>query len=424
MNSNDLKKKILSKDYDELLLDLYIDENLVPYNRDRYVKAIEEFEKLYGEDDICIFSAPGRSEVCGNHTDHQHGRVLACAINLDAIAVVAKNEGFVAIKSDDMYVKEVAVNELEKVDLEAGTTEGLVRGVLADIKKKGYQVEGFKAFITSDVLIGAGMSSSAAFETLIGVIISGLYNDNKINPIDIAKIGQFSENVYFEKPCGLMDQMASSVGSLITIDFNNVEVPLIEKIEFDLKYHNHSLCIVNTLGSHADLTPDYAAVPGEMKQVAAYFNQEVLGDVDEEDFYRELPNIRKVVGDRPVLRAIHLYDENKRVIQAVEALKENNINLFKEVIRASGNSSFKFLQNVYSPSQYNQQAVSLGLAISERLIGNQGVCRVHGGGFAGTIQVFLPSDLVADYKIEIEKVFGQGTCQVLGIRKFGGIQVI
>lgn len=417
---NDLNKN----KYDDLLNDIYVDENLLDYQRNRYVKAIEKYITLYDNTDIEIYSAPGRSEVGGNHTDHQHGEVLAAAVNLDAIAIVGKVEGTIKVLSDDFDIAPINIDDLEIKNDEVGTSEALIRGVCARLKELGYKIGGFNAFITSDVLMGAGLSSSAAFETIIGTIISGLYNEMTIDPVVIAQVGQYAENVYFGKPCGLMDQCASSVGSLINIDFKDVEKPVVRKVDVDFSKFGHSLCIVDTKGSHADLTDEYAAIPSEMRLVADFFGKKYLREVDEVEFFNNLSDVRKIANDRAVLRAIHLFEENKRVDQEVTALNNGDFETFKKVVKASGDSSYKFLQNVYANSDVKNQSVSIGLAMSEKIIGENGVCRVHGGGFAGTIQAFIKDEYVADYKEKIEKVFGQGACHVLKVRKYGGKKVI
>ncbi|HIX81030.1 MAG TPA: galactokinase [Candidatus Erysipelatoclostridium merdavium] len=417
---NDLK----NNKYDELLNDLYVDESLLEYQRNRYVAAVEKYISLYGDNEVEIYSAPGRSEVGGNHTDHQHGCVLAAAINLDAIAVVGKTEREIKILSDDFDIKAIDVNNLAVKQEEAGTSEALVRGVLAKLKELNYQIGGFNAFITSDVIMGAGLSSSAAFETIIGTILSGLYNDMTVDPVLIAQIGQYAENVYFGKPCGLMDQCASSVGSLINIDFKDIDKPVVRKVDVDFSKFEHSLCIVDTKGSHADLTDEYAAIPAEMKKIANYFNKEFLREVDEQEFFDNIAKVREIGNDRAVLRAIHLFTENKRVDLQVAALNAGDFDEFKRLIKASGDSSYKFLQNVYANSDVFNQSVSIGLAMSEKILGDNGVCRVHGGGFAGTIQAFVKDSYVDTYKTEIEKVFGKDSCHILKVRKYGGKKVI
>lgn len=419
-----LVEELNNKKYDELLNDIYVDTNLLDYQRERYVKAINKYVSLYGDTDVEIYSAPGRSEVGGNHTDHQHGCVLAAAVNLDAIAVVGRVDNKIKVLSDDFDIAPINLEDLEIKKAEEGTSEALIRGVCARLKELGYNVGGFNAFITSDVLMGAGLSSSAAFETIIGTIISGLYNDMTIDPVVIAQVGQYAENVYFGKPCGLMDQCASSVGSLINIDFNDVAKPIVNKVDVDFSKFGHSLCIVDTKGSHADLTDEYAAIPMEMKKVANYFGKEFLREVDEEDFFNDTAGARKACQDRAVLRAIHLFEENKRVDQEVKALNNSDFETFKKVVKESGDSSYKFLQNVYANCDVQNQSVSIGLAMSEKIIGRNGVCRVHGGGFAGTIQAFVKDEFVTAYKTEIERVFGKGSCHVLKVRKYGGKKVI
>ena len=419
-----LVEELNNKKYDELLNDIYVDTNLLDYQRERYVKAINKYVSLYGDTDVEIYSAPGRSEVGGNHTDHQHGCVLAAAVNLDAIAVVGRVDNKIKVLSDDFDIAPINLEDLEIKKAEEGTSEALIRGVCARLKELGYNVGGFNAFITSDVLMGEGLLSSAAFETIIGTNISGLYNDMTINPVEIAQVGQYAENVYFGKPCGLMDQCASSVGSLINIDFNDVAKPIVNKVDVDFSKFGHSLCIVDTKGSHADLTDEYAAIPMEMKKVANYFGKEFLREVDEEDFFNDIAGARKACQDRAVLRAIHLFEENKRVDQEVKALNNSDFETFKKVVKESGDSSYKFLQNVYANCDVQNQSVSIGLAMSEKIIGRNGVCRVHGGGFAGTIQAFVKDEFVTAYKTEIERVFGKGSCHVLKVRKYGGKKVI
>lgn len=416
--------ELKNNQYDSLLRDVYVDEHLIREQRERYIKAIEMFISLYGNKEIEIYSTPGRSEVSGNHTDHQHGQVLAAAINLDIIAVVAKRDNEVKVVSDDYDIENIHISDLERREEEKGTSQGLIRGVLARYKELGLAIGGFEAYMTSDVLQGSGLSSSAAFEVMIGTILSGLYNHMSIDPVLIAQVGQYSENVYFGKPCGLMDQCACSVGSLIHIDFKDNEHPIVEKIEVDFPQFKHSLCIVDVHASHADLTDDYASIPYEMKKIAQYFGKEFLREVDESEFYKHLPEIRKMTGDRAILRAIHLFAENKRVELAVQALNDSDFSQFKSVIKASGESSYKYLQNIYSHHYTQNQAVSIAIALSEMILKDKGVCRVHGGGFAGTIQVFVEDSYVETYKEEIEKYFGEGACHILKVRKYGGIKVL
>ena len=423
--SNEVKSKFANGEYNDLLLDIYADEGVVEHHKKRYIKAIEKFEKLYGAKDIAIYSAPGRSEVGGNHTDHQRGQVLACAVNLDAIGIVAPtSNGMIKIVSDSYDIKPIDVNDLAKVITEEGTSEALIRGVAAKMKEVGYKVGGFEAFITSEVLVGAGLSSSAAFEVLIGTILSYLYNDGKADAVFIAQAAQYAENVYFGKPCGLMDQMASSVGNLINIDFEDVNKPIINRVDVKFDKFGYSLCIVDTKGSHADLTPEYAAIPKEMKEVASFFGKEVLREVDEKEFYKAIPEIREKFGDRAVIRAIHFYQDHKRVGKQVKALENKNFDKFLELINESGDSSYKYLQNVFPVSHPENQGVALCLALSEKILKGEGAIRVHGGGFAGTMQAFVPNELVSKYKKKIEKYYGKGACHVLKVRKYGGMKVL
>lgn len=424
MKASELKKQFTGGQYKDLLLDLYEDEALIGYQEERYGKALDRFVELYGDKDVEMYSAAGRSEVGGNHTDHQHGCVLAASINLDTIGIVAKKEGGIKVVSDNFDVAEIKVDDLEKKDKEEGTSESLIRGVTAKIKEEGYAIGGFEAYMTSDVLVGAGLSSSASFETIIGTVLSGLYNENKIDSVEIAKIGQYAENVYFGKPCGLMDQCACSVGGLITIDFNDPAKPIVKHVDVDFSTFKHSLCIVDTKGSHADLTNEYAAVPAEMKKVAHFFGKEFLRDVNEEDFYASYGKVREACEDRPALRAFHFFDENRRVGKQVLALEEGRFDDFKALVQSSGNSSYKFLQNVFAASDPMHQNISSGLAMSEHLLGTHGVSRVHGGGFAGTIQAFVEDEYVEGYKKGMEAVFGEGTCHVLKVRKYGGKKIL
>ena len=425
MNCVEVKNRLQNNELDKELCSIYGDEKLLAYQKKRYVDALCKFETYYGEGDVAVFSAPGRSEIGGNHTDHQHGEVLAAAINLDAIAMVRKTEdNKVRVRSGEYPEVVITLEDLSLKTEERETTLSLVKGVLAGFVERGLRIGGFNAYITSDVLVGSGLSSSAAFETLIGTILSGLYNEMNVSPIAIAQIGQYAENVYFGKPCGLMDQMASSVGSMVHIDFKNPKEPIVEKVDCDIEKLGYSLCITDTKGSHADLTHEYAAVPEEMKAVASYFGKEVLQTITVEDILSNIDAIRKKAGDRSVLRALHFINENKRVEREVDALKHDDICEFLKVVKESGDSSYKYLQNVYANSDVEHQNVSLALAISEMFLSENGVCRVHGGGFAGTIQAFVKTEYVCDYKMNMNRIFGENACQDLKIRKHGGIQIV
>ncbi len=425
MTTKALLEQITNKELDARFLDIYVDEALLDYQRNRYRKAIEQFEALYGAGELKIFSAPGRSEVGGNHTDHQHGKVLAASINLDSIAVVREtSDNTIRLFSEGYGETVLSLDDISMKEAEKETTISLIRGVAAGFVERGYQVGGFTAYVTSDVLGGAGLSSSAAFEILIGTIFSGLYNKMQVSAVDLAIIGQYAENVYFGKPSGLLDQMACSVGNLVYIDFANPKEPIVEKIDAKMAEHGYSLCITDTKGSHANLTDEYAAVPQEMKLVAKHFGQEVLRGISAEQLMKEIPTLREQYGDRCVLRAMHFIYENERVETEVNALKNGDFVGFLKSIQASGNSSYKYLQNIYANKDVQTQNVSIALAVSEATLQDKGVARVHGGGFAGTIQAFVQNDFVQTYQKQMDSVFGLGACKVLQIRKYGGIQVI
>ncbi|MCI9446709.1 MAG: galactokinase [Lachnospiraceae bacterium] len=424
MNTKTLTGELKTQAFQERLKEIYVDAGVLTYQTERYQKAIGKFEELYGEQEAEIYSAPGRSEVGGNHTDHQHGEVLAASINLDAIAVVSKTEeNIIRLLSDGYPMITVDLSDLEMRKGEEGTSAGLIRGMAYGLKKNGHSVGGFQAFVTSDVLNGAGMSSSAAFEVLVGTILSGLYNDMAISPVEIAQVAQYSENVFFGKPCGLMDQMACSVGGLIHIDFADPQKPIVEKVDVDFSAYRHSLCITDTKGSHADLTDEYAAIPQEMKKVAEFFGKDFLREADPEEFYKNISVIRDKCGDRPVLRALHFFEEEKRVELEVAALQAGDFQGFLSNVQESGDSSYKFLQNIYSNKDVQNQSVSIGLAVSDSILKGHGVSRVHGGGFAGTIQAFVADDFVGTYREALDGVYGDGSCHVLKVRPFGGIKV-
>lgn len=424
-----VKKLRLMIEQDQLverLRYLYVDPAMVAIQKERYIKAIDSFISLYGDErDVAIYSAPGRSEVGGNHTDHQHGRVLAASVNLDTIAICAKRDSnIVSITSQGFHIDPIDISDMKMLEKEVGKSEGLIRGVCARIFDLGFVVGGFDAYMTSNVLEGAGLSSSAAFEVLLGTIISGMYNEERIDAVEIAKIGQYAENNYFLKPCGLMDQTASSVGGFVTIDFKDTTNPIVEKIDFDFDAYKHSLCIVDTKGSHADLTNDYADIPAEMKRVANFFGVDVLREVSFDDFINNIAEIRKTCSDRCVLRAFHYFEEDARVVEEVKALRAFDFETFKKLVISSGNSSYKFLQNVYSLQIVKEQNISIALALSEQVLDHTGASRVHGGGFAGTIQAFVPEEKLTAYKERMEEVFGKGACYILKIRPCGGVKVI
>lgn len=381
------------------------------------------FAAAFGGVPTNYFSAPGRTEIGGNHTDHQRGRVLAAAVNLDTVAAVRPNEtDCIRILSKGYPLCEVNVTELEPVESEINTTPALVRGIAARFTELGCKVGGFDAYCESTVLPGSGLSSSAAFEVLIGTIINGLFFGNKVSAPEIAQIGQYAENVFFGKPCGLMDQTASAVGNLVTIDFFDKDHPVIEPVDFDFASCGHALCIIDSGADHADLTDEYAAVPGEIKAIAAYMGKEVLTEIDEEDFYAKIPELRKKCGDRAVMRAIHFYQENARVPLQVEALRKGDFEQFLSLVKQSGYSSYMYLQNVIPAGYKAHQDVAVALALCEHYLNGRGAYRVHGGGFAGTVQAFVPNDILDSFVAGMDGALGEGACHVLSIRPQGGVE--
>ena len=426
MNATQMHAALTAGKLNAKLINLYGAENLAAQIA-RYSAAIEKFAALFGSDrEIELFSVSGRSELSGNHTDHNRGCVVAASINLDIIAVASKNnDNRVRIHSEGFTAREVDLLTFTapRAIIE-GTSDELVAGMAAGLRDHGYQVGGFDAYTTSSVLKGSGLSSSAAFEDMIGTIFSHFYNDGRVDNVEIAKLAQYAENVFFGKPCGLMDQVACAVGGIVAIDFADAKNPIIEKIGFDLSDAGYKLCIVNTGGNHADLTADYASVPAEMKALAAHFGKSVLREVDEEDVIQAIPELRKKVGDRAILRALHFYAENKRVAAQKAALENNDLDAFLENVRASGRSSFCYLQNVYTNQNVTEQGISLALCLAERLLnGKKAAWRVHGGGFAGTVQAFVPSDLAGEYKRTMEAAFGEGSCLALRVRPVGATKV-
>ncbi|MBR5451525.1 MAG: galactokinase [Clostridia bacterium] len=421
--STNLKQDILCGKYDKVFSSLYPD---LEKAKQRYIDAVTEFENIYGENrEVRLFSAPGRTEIGGNHTDHQHGCVIAGAVNLDVIAVVSENgTNNICIKSKGYDEDVISLDDLEVNQKEYGKASALIRGTVASFVKKGCEVKGFDAYTTSDVLKGSGMSSSAAFEVLVGTIVNAMYFGGKESAVSIAKMAQYAENVYFGKPCGLMDQTASSVGGFIAIDFNDPSVPVVEKIDFDLKENGYCLCIVDVGGDHADLTDDYADITVEMKNVARVFGKEFLRDVSIPEFYKNIAKAREAAGDRGVLRAMHFFADNERVGLEKKALLNKDTNTFLKYVNESGNSSDSLLQNLYSSKAPKNQPISLALAIAKSILKDDGACRVHGGGFAGTIQAFVPLSLADEFGTEMSKVFGQNSCHFLSIRSAGGIEVL
>jgi len=370
------------------------------------------------------FSAPGRTEIGGNHTDHQRGRVLAGAVDLDTVAAVKRNgTNTIRVRSRGYPMSVVDLTGLTPRKSEINTTPALIRGVAAGFVRLGCRVEGFDAYCESTVLPGSGLSSSAAFEVLIGTIINHLFFGGKASQPEIAGIGQYAENVFFGKPCGLMDQTASAVGNLVTIDFFDREHPVIEPVDFDFASCGHALCIIDSGADHADLTGEYAAIPGELRTIAAFFGREVLTQIDEAEFYAHIPRLRKACGDRAVLRTIHFYQENARVPRQVAALREGDFEKFLDLVRQSGRSSYMYLQNVIPAGYTAHQDVAVALALAEHYLNGRGACRVHGGGFAGTIQAFVPFDMLDAFVAGMDGILGQGACHVLSIRPQGGVEM-
>ncbi len=370
------------------------------------------------------FSAPGRTEISGNHTDHQRGCVLAAAVNLETEAdVVLNGSHFIRVQSEGYPLVEINLNDLTIHDDEKNSTAALIRGVAAAFAQRGAKLRGFDAKVRSTVLPGSGLSSSAAFEVLMGTIFNELFYDGKLTPVEIAQIGQYVENVYFGKPCGLMDQTASSVGGMVFIDFENPESPVVERIDFDFEATGHALCIIDTGGDHAGLTDEYAAIPGELKAVCTCFGKEVLRDIPEAVFLAALPKLRHRVPDRALMRAFHVYQENKRVLRLANALRNNDFEEFLSIVAASGRSSWMYLQNINPAGACEHQDVAFTLALCDTMLNGRGAYRVHGGGFAGTVQAFVPLDMLEEFKRGIEAVLGEGKCHVLSIRPDGGIRV-
>ena len=371
-----------------------------------------------------VFSAPGRTEICGNHTDHQHGCVLAAAVDLETVATVQVNESnLIEIQSEGYPLVTVDLNDLTVREEEKNSTAALIRGVASAFVQRGAKLSGFRAEVRSTVLPGSGLSSSAAFEVLIGTILNELFFEKKLTAIEIAQIGQYAENVYFGKPCGLMDQMASCVGGMVYIDFEDPENPKVQKIDVDLATFGYGLCIIDTGADHADLTDEYAAIPGELAELCQCFGKKYLREIPKAEFVQKISGIRGKVTDRAILRAFHIYRENDRVRQLVEALRWDDIEAFLDLIKESGRSSWMYLQNITPAGAVQHQEVAVALALCETYLKGQGAFRVHGGGFAGTVQAFVPLDMLDSFKASIEEVLGENSCHVLNIRQQGGIRV-
>ncbi|PKM89909.1 MAG: galactokinase [Firmicutes bacterium HGW-Firmicutes-10] len=422
MNINAIKESINNGKLDDIFRKLTVIDQQ-SFSRSRWLMLIDEFSRYFSETDIFGFSAPGRSEIGGNHTDHQWGRVLAAAVNLDTIAVVAKNNSsLINIRSKGFDIKAVDIKKLSVCDDEKHTSEALIRGVCAGFAEKGYAIGGFNAVMDSQVLPGSGISSSAAFEVLLGQILSDLFNDSMVDHKTIALVGQYAENEYFKKPCGLMDQMTSAVGGVVFIDFNEPNQPVVEQVDFDLNKAGYALCLVNTGGSHENLSDAYAKMPQEMKDVARYFNQPVLSKITMKQFLEHLPQIREHCSDRACLRAYHFFRETDRVIEQKNALINNDLSTFLRLIITSGQSSYMYLQNVYMPEDIEFQPIAVALALSQHILIDGGY-RVHGGGLAGTIQAFVKLEQVFEFTTAMEHVFGVGCTFDLAIRSIGSVQV-
>ncbi len=408
---------------------LYGRESQIKENQTkRYLKLIDSFKTHFDDTNtIHLFTTPGRTEIGGNHTDHNNGLVIAASVNLDSIAAAAKTEDErITLYSegyDEPFV--LSLNNLTPIKEEEGTTTSLIRGIAARLKHLGYAIGGFNAEVKSDVLVGSGLSSSASIEVLIATIFNELYNNGKISRLTMAKVGQYAENIYFGKPCGLMDQITCSVGGMVTIDFKDTTNPVVKKIEFDFAKQKYRLVVVNTGGGHADLTEEYGSIPEEMKRVAKRLGAETLRNTSLESILDHVAALRSEIGDRAILRAIHYFEDNRRVTKQVEALENNNFDRFLCLVNESGNSSFKWLQNCYRPQDSINQPIALALAITEHFIKNRqgGACRVHGGGFAGTIQAFIHENDIEEYRKIIERCFGKDSVKILRIRPKGTLYI-
>jgi len=425
MNCTQALKKLQDGTLDACLSALY--GAALPAARPRYQNAVRAFADLYGaEREILLLSVPGRSELSGNHTDHNRGLAIAAAISADIIAVVSKNTGTcVRLKSEGFAGDEVDLSAYTApIPEKFASSEALIAGVAQGFLRAGFAAGGFDAYTTSDVPKGSGLSSSAAFEIMVAHIQNVLYNERRVDSVQLAKIAKYAENEFFGKPCGLLDQLATVTGGIIAIDFADAEDPVIEKLDFDMNAAGFELCIVNTGGNHADLTPDYAAVPAEMHAVAKELGATVLREASEEALIARLAELREKLGDRALLRALHFFEENKRVLCQKTALREGDLDAFFAHVIASGRSSFQYLQNVYSPAHPQQQGLSLALFVAEQFVKTHGgAFRVHGGGFAGTIQAFVPTNAVEDFRKVMDSAFGEGRCMVLRIRPVGAVKI-
>ena len=425
MNQNEIIRALQDGAFDPALSKLYACRGeALAACRQRYIDAVLAFGREFGESgDIALFSAPGRTELCGNHTDHQGGHVLAASVDLDIIAVAAKRDnGQIRLRSEGFPMDCASLSDLTPQPDEVNTSAALLRGIAAKFTELGHPVTGFDAYTTSNVLRGSGLSSSAAFEVLVGNICSAFFADGAVDAVQIAQIGQYAENVFFGKPCGLMDQMACSAGGVIAIDFRE-EQPKITRTDVDLAKEGYALCILDSGADHADLTGAYAAIPEEMQRIAKTLGKDVLSQVKKRDFYANLRDLRNRCGDRAVLRAMHYFADDDRVTNAVRSLQNGYFSQYLEEITRSGHSSFEYLQNVSVYDDPMHMEVALTIALCEELLGDRGAVRVHGGGFAGTVQAYVPLDMLDDFKSRTEQVLGKGRCHVMQIRSIGGTQV-
>ena len=427
MNTTQLMQAVKNGKLDADLIALY-GESCLEKATARYLAAISEFEALYGvSENAGIYSVSGRSELSGNHTDHNHGCVIAASIDLDIIAIAVPTEGStIRVKSEGFPEDVVDVSAYTEPDQSKfGSSASIIAGMCRGFLNNGHKIGGFTAYTTSSVLKGSGLSSSAAFEDMIGNILNHLYNDGQVDNVEIAKLAQYAENQFFGKPCGLMDQVACASGGIVAIDFEDTSAPIIEKLDFDITAAGYNLCIVNTGGNHADLTDDYASVPAEMKQVAAYFGKPFLRGLCREDILKNAAALREQCGDRAILRALHFFDENARVGAQKKALQNNDLDGFFEGVKSSGRSSFCYLQNVYTTKNVQEQGLSLALCVAEGFLADKKAAwRVHGGGFAGTIQSFVPAQHAEAFRALMDSVFGEGACIILRIRNHGAIRIL
>ena len=422
-------KLLNSPEIEELFYKLYgKDDRVVQEQIRRYVEIIKQYKNHFSSTPVHLFSTPGRTEIGGNHTDHNAGRVLAASINLDSIAAVTETHDNTIIIYSEGYADpfKVVLNDLEPKKEEEGTTTALIRGITARFKELGYNISGFNACISSNVMVGSGLSSSASIEVLIGTILNQLYNEGVVSKKEIALIGQYAENNYFNKPCGLMDQLTIAVGGIVSIDFRDSKKPIVTKVDFDINAQNYSLLVVDTGGTHADLTEDYASIPREMKSVARELGGIVCRDIALQNVIENVNSLRLKVGDRAILRTLHFLDDNQRVLEQVEALGKSDFKTFLNLVSESGNSSCKWLQNCFTTKNPAEQSITLALALTENYLKKcerRGACRVHGGGFAGTIQVFIPNESLDGYLKMVKNIFGEKSVEILSIRPVGSIHL-